>query len=314
MKLIAYLLITCSVIFGSLASSTSYLVRLQGTSPEVLSTLRLGSPAGHYEPGAVDGAFTERLASARAVLDAESTAAVNPLKPEAPARTPIAVPEVESEPTGESVLRSREAVVPIGRTGDRLTSQLVELLNEAEVEYVKVTEFEFSRWPYAWLFAISCAGLLCGAWMIRRAGRSELESSNNADTVNESKATDAASVFSRLSGRLHSLGEELAATTDKSTRLEAILKHVGNIQREDVPAFAADRPALVSRLSLSGYAELMDNFAAMERQLNRAWSAAADSDLEESESCLQSAQPLLVETLRSLKNQQSSVSSSEPAG
>ena len=50
MKLIAYLLITLSVIAGSLASSTAYLVRLDGTSAATLSTLRLGSPAGTYDP------------------------------------------------------------------------------------------------------------------------------------------------------------------------------------------------------------------------------------------------------------------------
>ena len=45
----------------------------------------------------------------------------------------------------------------------------------------------------------------------------------------------------------------------------------------------------------------MDSFAGMERQLNRAWSAAADAHLPESEACLRNAQPMLVETLRRLK-------------
>ena len=54
-------------------------------------------------------------------------------------------------------------------------------------------------------------------------------------------------------------------------------------------------------MGLGGYAELMDGFAAMERQLNRAWSAAADRHLPEALLCLRAAQPMVVETLRKLK-------------
>ncbi len=301
MKLFAYLLITLSVIFGSLASSTAYLVRLQGTSPETLATLKLGSPAGVYDAETSAPAFTERLADVRAQLDAERSTTNNPLKPETTPRVPAVTPPVITEPSGESVLAAREALVPIGRTGDRLSPGLVELLNEADVTFVKVTAFGFTRWPYLWLFVLSCAGLLCGAWIIRRAQRKELVAAEAAGPAAGEDATDAATVFARLSGRLHTLAEELAQTDDTNARLEAIVRHIGLIQRDDVPAFAADRPALINRLSLAGYAELMDSFAGMERQLNRAWSAAADAHLPESEACLRNAQPMLVETLRRLK-------------
>jgi len=301
MKLIAYLLITLSVIAGSLASSTAYLVRLQGANPETLATLRLGSPAGEYDPVIVAPVFTERLETVRTVLDTEGRATTNPLKPETTPRIPAATPPVQTEPTGESVLGAREAVLPVGRTGDRLTPELVALLNEADVDFVKVTEFGIARWPYAWLFAVSCVGLLAGAWMVRRERRLALAAAEAAGPVSAEDATDAPAVFARLSGRLHTLAEELAATNTEQARLEAIVRHIGQIQRDDVPAFVADRPALVNRLSLAGYAELMDSFAAMERQLNRAWSAAADAHLPESEECLRNAQPLVIETLRRLK-------------
>lgn len=302
MKLFAYLLITLSVILGSLASSTAYLVRLEGASPETLSSLRLGSPAGAYDPAAADQELNDRLTTLYAQLDAEKTTAVNPLKPETTPRVPASTPAVETAPTGESVLAAREAITPIGRTGDRLSPELVALLIESDVTFVKVTKFGFERWPYWWLFLISCAGLLGGAWMIKSTRRKELAAAEAAGPDTGEKATDAATVFARLSGRLHTLAEELAGTKDQDARLEAIIRHIGLIQRDDVPAFAADRPALVNRLSLAGYAELMDSFAAMERQLNRAWSAAADAHLPESETCLRNAQPLLVETLRRLKS------------
>ena len=62
-----------------------------------------------------------------------------------------------------------------------------------------------------------------------------------------------------------------------------------------VPPFIAARPALVARLGLGGYAQLMDHFAAAERQLNRAWSAAADGYATDAVECLDNASTLLGE-------------------
>lgn len=300
MKIIAYLLITFSLIAGSLASSTAYLVRIDGTNPDSLSNLQLGSPAGSYDPSSANPEFIDRIDAERARLDAIGAVEVNPLKPPTTPRVPAEVPPVLTEPTGESILRARESVRPIAQTGDRLTPELVALLDESGVTYVKVTEFSIARWPYAWLFGLSCLGLLAGALMVRRARKAALAEADSSE-ADKAQATDAPTVFARLSGRLHTLAEDLERTRDTNARLEAILLHIGKIQRDDVPAFVANEPALVNRLSLSGYAELMDSFAAMERQLNRAWSAAADAHLSESETCLRNAQPLLVETLRRLK-------------
>lgn len=301
MKIIAYLVITLSVVAGSLASSTAYLVPLDGADPEAFADLRLGSPAGAYDPAEADAAFLERLGEVRAELDAQRAVSTNPLKPETPARTPAEVPAVETAPTGESVLSEREAVRPVARAGDRLTPGLVALLQESGVTYVKVTEFSIGRWSYAWLFGLSCVGLVAGAMMIRAASRSALARLEAERGGDEAEHTDAQAVLARLSGRLHTLADELTREQDGGARLKAILLHLGQIQRDDVPAFIADRASLINRLSLGGYAELMDSFAAMERQLNRAWSAAADAHLAESEACLRNAQPLLIETLERMR-------------
>ncbi|MCC5821853.1 MAG: hypothetical protein LAT64_01040 [Phycisphaerales bacterium] len=301
MKLIAFLIITLSIIAGSLASSTAYLAPLDSTPRETLATLRLTSPAGAYDPDRADEAFLQRLGEVRALLDAERAVQANPLKPPAPVRTPAPVPAVETQPTGEQVLRARESTPSIGRPGDLLIPELIDLLAAANVRYVKVASFSFGRWPHGWLFILSCVGLLAGAWMVRLAQKRALAAADAAGTPAGEEATDAGSVFTRLSGRLHTLAEELAKARTEDEKLASIVQHIGEIQRNDVPAFVADRPALVNRLGLAGYAELMDRFAAMERQLNRAWSAAADGHLPESETCLRNAQPLLADTLRKLK-------------
>ncbi|MEX2401503.1 MAG: hypothetical protein WD423_12090 [Rhodothermales bacterium] len=51
------------------------------------------------------------------------------------------------------------------------------------------------------------------------------------------------------------------------------------------------RSRLIARLAVARYARLMDRFAACERQIKRAWSAAADDNLEEARTSLKRAQP-----------------------
>jgi hypothetical protein len=81
----------------------------------------------------------------------------------------------------------------------------------------------------------------------------------------------------------------------EQARLALILERIGTLQKTHMPAFVEARPLLVARLGLGGYAELMDRYAAAERQINRAWSAAADGVPEEAVSCLDQAAGLLDE-------------------
>jgi hypothetical protein len=78
-------------------------------------------------------------------------------------------------------------------------------------------------------------------------------------------------------------------------RAHLILARVGELQKTHMTAFVEARPLLIVRLGLGGYAELMDRYAAAERQINRAWSAAADGVLAEAVSCLERASELLDE-------------------
>ncbi|MFG0291703.1 MAG: hypothetical protein ACF8MJ_00960 [Phycisphaerales bacterium JB050] len=325
MKLIAYLIITASVIVGSLASATAYLAPID-TPDEKLIGLELTSDAGAYMPEDVSKEFKDRLEKIHKAIDEKKEAAAkNPLKPKPPVseevgdedaasesaddQTPVEdeateaddtdPEEPKTEPTGESKLADAENAKPIGREGDTLNAELLEILREQQVEYLKVNRFDFFRWPHWWLFVISSVGLLGGAFLVRRAQKAELARSGSlSETENP---TDARTVFARLSGRLDELSKDLERASTEDEKLEAIVRRIGNIQRDDVPAFVADRPALVNRLSLGGYAELMDHFAGMERQLNRAWSAAADGYLDEALNSLKNAQPMLIQTLEKLK-------------
>lgn len=302
MKLIAYLIITLSVIAGSLASATAYLAPVSAPDDKLIG-LELTSPAGSFMPAKADDDFKKRLGEIHQAIDErKEKRANNPLKPDEPEREPIVVPRVDSAPTGEKRLADAENPKPIGRKGDTLNADLLELLRAQDVEFVKVNRFDFFRWPHWWLFLLSCAGLIGGALLVRHQRKSELTRANTLVEGAPENPADARTVFARLSGRLDELSKDLDKARTEDDKLDAIVHRIGNIQRDDVPAFVADRPALVGRMGLAGYAELMDHFAAMERQLNRAWSAAADGHLEEALASLKNAQPMLIQTLQKLKS------------
>jgi hypothetical protein len=83
-------------------------------------------------------------------------------------------------------------------------------------------------------------------------------------------------------------------------RLRLILTRLTEAQRTHMPAFVEARPVLIARLGLAGFAELMSTYAAAERQINRAWSAAADGVYEEALRCLELASQLLDAALQIL--------------
>ena len=98
-----------------------------------------------------------------------------------------------------------------------------------------------------------------------------------------------------LKREIERLRAELPGMGSEGERLAAIVERVGEQQRTTIPAFIAARPVLVSRLGLAGVARLMDSFAAAERQINRAWSAAADEVEAEAVASLERAVGLLGE-------------------
>src|SRR5690606_3352950 len=98
-----------------------------------------------------------------------------------------------------------------------------------------------------------------------------------------------------LKGEIDRLRAELPGMGSAEERLAAIVDRVGAQQRTTIPGFIAARPVLVSRLGLGGFARLMDSFAAAERQINRAWSAAADEGGGEGVASLERGAGLLVE-------------------
>ncbi|NIP97176.1 MAG: hypothetical protein GWO24_28580, partial [Akkermansiaceae bacterium] len=79
---------------------------------------------------------------------------------------------------------------------------------------------------------------------------------------------------------------EAVADKDANQARQEVVASLDELMGTELDAFVDSRSQLINRLGMSGYARLMDRFAAAERQLNRAWSAAADRVLDESVECL----------------------------
>ena len=307
MKLIGYLIIVAALVAGTISTGSAYLVSL-ALDDETLNNLTLSAPAGIIPPpvGLSDEQLQDRDALKDQVdqvqellseLDQANTNTLRipprePLEPE----TPIVV---DKQDTGQKTLTARETRDPIARSGDVLIPELALLLRDNNVTHVRVKSFSFLRWPQNWLFVLAVIGLLGGSALVRAATKA---ATNNTQPTSTAAARSGEDIIADVSQRLRDLQASLDTQDNQSNRLHAIIEHIGEIQGVDVPAFAADRPALVARLGLGRYAELMDHFAAMERQLNRAWSAAADSYEQESRSALEAAQPHLAATIERLKH------------
>jgi hypothetical protein len=211
---------------------------------------------------------------------------------------PLELPDEEIEgltlaADAGGVVRKRGGDGRLFKKGTHLSPPVITSLRWSGIDYVLVQEFAFARWPGKWVFLGAAIGLLVSAGLLRFAGRRRSSGPRAAGEVElPEKALRA------IGATVADLRREVAALPDERTRQALILERLGQLQRTHMPAFVEARPLLVARLGLGGYAELMDRYAAAERQINRAWSAAADGVLAESVRCLDQASQLLSETAR----------------
>jgi hypothetical protein len=198
-------------------------------------------------------------------------------------------------PAGKHLVEGKDQ--PIAKPGDKLTPELLAQLRAADLRRVRVKEFSFARWSEWWIFALGSLGMLCGAMLMRVASAWELQAATEGAASPEQGAESA---LQQLRQELGELRRQLTAASDGDERLRLIDTRVERMISEHVPPFLAARALLVSRLGLAGYAQLMDHFAAAERQLNRAWSAAADGYEQDAVECLQRGALLLDEAAQKM--------------
>lgn len=190
-------------------------------------------------------------------------------------------------------------VQPLAAKDTRLTPALIHALRAQGVRRVRVKQFTLSRWSGSWLFLAGCLGLIAAAWMSKTATRRAIAAARRQSTA---RGETAESILTAIRTCVDGLRAEWSSLPDASARLRRVLTVLTDAQDNLVPAFAARQAVITSRLGLAGYARLMDRFAAGERQLNRAWSAATDGIEAEVVICLERASLHLADAARCLEH------------
>jgi hypothetical protein len=184
----------------------------------------------------------------------------------------------------------KPAVAPgTARQPVRLTPDILDRLAALDVERVRVKEFSVGRWSEAWIFGVAMLGLVAGGLLIRRETRRQIVA-HAADPRSRRASPhalldDARQDIERLLAEIRTLPQD---QQDAEIRLR-----IDAINSTRLAPFAAARTELIGRYGVAGHARLMDAFAAAERQLNRAWSAAADQVVPEAIASLEDARASL---------------------
>jgi hypothetical protein len=286
MKLIGFLLIAIGLALGTIGASTAYLANLS-LPDERLVGVNLAEPAW------------PKAAPADQETPADSDAGI-PLaeqqpQPEHAEVQPADEQAIEQAEGGAALEKGGEAgdggageagagsePEPIAPADAEVTPELLAQMRAAGVEYIRVKSFAFGRWEGKWFALAGVVGLIVGAVLVRRASR---DAAAAADARGGDGASPESLMVQAREGLL-ALRQQAAGEAPGAERAHLIMRRVGEIQRGQINPVVEGRGRLRARLGLAGYARVMDRFAAAERQVNRAWSAAADGDDEEALACL----------------------------
>jgi len=285
MKLIGYLLIAMGLTLGTIGASTAYLAQLS-LPDERLVGQELAEPVWPQalRPGAAPAEGDAGIPLEEQQPQA-GQAEIQPVDAEAMEQAEQGVgldPGSELAEGVEAAAAEPGAPEPIAPADAEVTPELLAQMRAAGVEYVRVKSFAFGRWEGKWFALAGVLGLIVGAVLVRRAGR-------DAAAAADARGGDGASPESLMEQAregLLALRRQAAGEAPGAERAHLIMRRVGEIQRGQINPVVDGRGRLRARLGLAGYARVMDRFAAAERQVNRAWSAAADGDDEEALACL----------------------------
>lgn len=184
------------------------------------------------------------------------------------------------------------SLAPVAEKEDELAAARLRDLRAAGVRYVRVKEFSWRRWPGMPWFGLSLAGLLVGGLLLRSSNKRQI-SEARAGGLEQTPQQSLANVHAHIVA----LRRELDSVSAGPSALALVLDRLTALQQTEIEQFVEARDPLIAQLGLAGFAEVMDRWAAGERQINRAWSAAADGVYEETIDCLASAQTHLEEAL-----------------
>jgi len=119
-----------------------------------------------------------------------------------------------------------------------------------------------------WLmFTVAAFGAISGVLLIKRVERGTAKSASVL-SANRAELSDSL-------GKIVSNLEDITGS-GKAIATDALRDAIDTRLRDDLRRFADARETLIHLFGLQVYANLMSNFAAGERYINRVWSASAD--------------------------------------
>ncbi|MHC4187217.1 MAG: hypothetical protein ACYSRQ_03400 [Planctomycetota bacterium] len=160
-----------------------------------------------------------------------------------------------------------------------LAGSLISVLHKTEVQW---------NW-FAAVFIAGVIGLIFVRLTERKLHRSIHRVTSNMLSIEQS--------LDNIVKNMTQLNEEKASidTYDMRHRIDELFI-------EDLNTFVEARQSIVHAHGLNTYAEVMSDFAAGERYLNRVWSASADGYIDEVNTYLEKAKIQFVETLNKIRN------------
>jgi hypothetical protein len=182
---------------------------------------------------------------------------------------------------------------PILQPDTVLTTENIAELKAANVKRVRVKEFSFPRWTHWPHFVIGVALMIVGALLVKMATKRQI--AEGAASTEENVKLSPSRLVEQIEQDLASLRSELENLLDTNARVVTIVDRVSDILGDRVLPFYDTRPTLIGKFGLAGFAGIMDRVSALERSLNRAWSAAADEHEPEAMASLEQAASIMVD-------------------
>ncbi len=137
--------------------------------------------------------------------------------------------------------------------------------------------------PWVW-YIPAAAACVAGIVMIRLGSTTETQKSEKSEAS-----------LSEITARIGNVIENVSRLSKETDKLapSKIAKRIDDDLAEDLSVFAEGRDSITSEYGLNVFADVMTQFAAGERAINRAWSASADGYVDEAATCLQRAEQLM---------------------
>ena len=172
-----------------------------------------------------------------------------------------------------------------GLKQDDVTFQLQDL---SDIELPK-NGWHLIPWPlYATAALVCCAGVIL-------LHLTNLKSTEKSET----SAANLAEIKISLARAIKKVKELAAQSTKVAPSI--IVTRIDDEIADDLRIFADGRDCMTTEYGLTIFANVMSPFAAGERAINRAWSAAADGYIDEAADCLNRGHQLLVDAQNELE-------------